>query len=140
MNDRSPTRRSLLGLLILATVGWFLVVGLEAGGQVEPVVLAALRITASTKARGASAPSAPEPTALEYASDGLPIMPAEPGASVAQGPVHPHPITPAHARIYRENNLVGALNLAVDLEDAPRIRELVARYRAEFPEIGRAHV
>ena len=64
---------------------------------------------------------------------GLPIMPAEPGYSSATQPTHPHPITEAHKRIYRENNLVGALNLAVDLEDPVRIRELVATYRDEYP-------
>jgi hypothetical protein len=70
---------------------------------------------------------------LQYGSDGVPIAPRDPSVRV-DGPVHPHPITPAHERIYRENNLVGALNLAVDLKDAPRIRELVAQYRAEYPE------
>ena len=57
----------------------------------------------------------------------------EPESEHAPGE-HPHPITPAHERIFRENNLVAALNLALDLEDAPRLRELVAQYRAEFPE------
>ena len=71
---------------------------------------------------------------LEYAADGLPIKPRDARASVPEGPMHPHPMTAAHERIYRENNLVGALNLAVDLEDALRIRELVAQYRAEYPE------
>jgi len=66
----------------------------------------------------------------EPASDAAAAEPAkgpEPGE-------HPHPITPAHERIFRENNLVGALNLAVDLEDATKLRELVAQYRAEYPE------
>lgn len=72
--------------------------------------------------------------ALELASDGVAIKPADPHAPVAPGPLHPHPITPAHERIYRENNLVGALNLAVDLADAPRIRALLATYRVEYPE------
>jgi hypothetical protein len=66
----------------------------------------------------------------------MPIKPRDPSASVPEGPMHPHPITAAHERIYRENNLVGALNLAVDLKDALRIRELVAQYRAEYPEDG----
>jgi hypothetical protein len=47
---------------------------------------------------------------------------------------HPHPISAAHQRIFRENNLIGALNLAVDLEDAIELRELLAQYRAEYPE------
>lgn len=78
---------------------------------------------------------APRPSlALERASDGLPIKPAAAGAPVPDGPMHPHPITPAHQRIFRENDLVAALNLAVDLADAARIREALERYRAEYPE------
>lgn len=71
---------------------------------------------------------------LALAADGIPIKPRGAHAAVSDQPMHPHPITAAHERIYRENNLVGALNLAVDLEDAPRIREVVAQYRAEYPE------
>ena len=71
---------------------------------------------------------------LQLAADGLPIKPHDPRALQPEGPMHPHPITPAHQRIFRENDLVGALNLAVDYEDAPRIREVVAQYRAEYPE------
>jgi len=71
---------------------------------------------------------------IDRAADGLPIKPSDPEAPTPEGPMHPHPHTAAHERIYRENNLVGALNLAVDYEDAPRIREIVAQYRAEYPE------
>jgi len=64
----------------------------------------------------------------------MPIKPADGHAPGPNGPMHPHPITAAHERIYRENNLVGALNLAVDLEDAAKIRELLVQYRSEYPE------
>jgi hypothetical protein len=46
---------------------------------------------------------------------------------------HPHPLTPAHVRLQRELQLIGALNDAVDLADAARVRELVARYREHDP-------
>jgi hypothetical protein len=72
--------------------------------------------------------------ALERASDGLPIKPRDPNAKLPEGPMHPHPITQGHERIYRENNLVGALNLAMDLGDTAKLRELLAEYRAEYPE------
>lgn len=75
-----------------------------------------------------------QPVVLERAADGLPIMPAGSHTPSAHEPMHPHPITDAHHRIYRENNLVGALNLAVDLQDARRIRAALAQYRAEYPE------
>lgn len=71
---------------------------------------------------------------VERAADGLPIRPAGAHAPGSGEPMHPHPITPAHERIYRENSLVGALDLAVDRQDARRIREVLERYRAEYPE------
>jgi hypothetical protein len=64
----------------------------------------------------------------------------EPPVSRAQPPVvppepeHPHPLTPAHARIYRENNLLGALNGALDVEDAAGLRRLLEAYQDEYPE------
>jgi hypothetical protein len=53
-------------------------------------------------------------------------------------PGHPHPITPAHERLFRENNLIGGLNTAMDVKDAVGMRRLLARYRAEYPEDGLA--
>ena len=47
---------------------------------------------------------------------------------------HPHPITPQHQRIYRENELTFSLDGAVDVEDVAGIRRLLAIYRQEFPE------
>jgi len=74
------------------------------------------------------------PAQLELASDGIPIMPAGSAPTPSPEPRHPHPITAQHERIYRENNLTFALDGAVDVEDAPGIRRLLARYRDEFPE------
>jgi hypothetical protein len=69
------------------------------------------------------------------ASDGALVTPsAASTASDGRAPLHPHPITAAHERIFRENALVGALDRAVELEDAAQLRELVATYRAEYPE------
>ena len=46
----------------------------------------------------------------------------------------PHPITPQHARIFRENNLIGELNGAMDALDAAGLRRVLAQYRDEYPE------
>jgi hypothetical protein len=46
----------------------------------------------------------------------------------------PHPITPQHERIFRENNLIGDLNGAMDMKDAPGLRRLLQQYRDEYPE------
>jgi hypothetical protein len=64
-------------------------------------------------------------------SDGLPIMPARGEPS---GPVHPHPITPQHQRIYAENRLVAALDGAMDTRDVAGMRRLLEQYRREYPE------
>jgi hypothetical protein len=81
--------------------------------------------------RPAPAPApVPDPEAVTT-SDGLPIMPVRGEPS---GPVHPHPITPQHQRIYAENRLVAALDGAMDTQDVPGMRRLLEQYRREYPE------
>ena len=46
----------------------------------------------------------------------------------------PHPITAEHQRIFRENNLIGDLNGAMDVQDAAGLRALLKQYRDEYPE------
>jgi len=88
----------------------------------------------------AEASSAPAPTVRPPASpvavahDGLPIMPAGPSASIPDGPVHPHPITPEHERIFEENRLIGALNGAMDVKDVAGLRRLLVEYQDKYPE------
>jgi hypothetical protein len=67
------------------------------------------------------------------ASNAVPNLPAAPESPPAALP-HPHPITPQHERIYRENKLSFSLDGAVEVEDVPGIRRLLAIYRQEFPE------
>jgi len=71
---------------------------------------------------------------VSVATDGLPYMPASPTANAPTGPVHPHPITPEHARIFRENATIQALNDAMDVKDAKTLRRFLTRYRSEYPE------
>jgi hypothetical protein len=71
----------------------------------------------------------------ELAHDGVPIKPAGSVPSREEdGPMHPHPITPQHERIFRENNLVGDLNGAMDVKDVAGMRRLLRQYREEYPE------
>jgi hypothetical protein len=80
-------------------------------------------------------PSKPHPAPpLLIASDGMPVVPHDPSARPAPGPAHPHPITPSHTRIYRENQLISRLNGALDARDGARLRGLLETYRAEYPE------
>jgi hypothetical protein len=46
----------------------------------------------------------------------------------------PHPITPEHLRLFRENNLIGALNGAMDVQDVAGLRRQLQQYREEYPE------
>jgi hypothetical protein len=50
------------------------------------------------------------------------------------GAVHPHPITAQHERIFRENQLIGALNGAMDVNDGPGLRKLLQQYQQEYPD------
>ena len=79
-------------------------------------------------------PAPPPPAALEYMGDGVPIMPARPDQPHPDLPMHPHPITAAHRRIYRENSLLYQLNEAMDGREVPRLRALLREYRDEYPE------
>jgi len=103
---------------------------------VEPAVsLAATGAPSSTSpSRVLASRGSPRPPALELGSDGVPIMGPGESDSTADGPRHPHPITPAHRRIFRENALLAELNGALDAGDAVGLRRVAAQYRAEFPE------
>ncbi|HYO96921.1 MAG TPA: hypothetical protein VER33_20560, partial [Polyangiaceae bacterium] len=99
---------------------------------------------ARSRARPAAPPaalSAPTPGAaasVSFASDdvlpdGLRLAPANSGEAHEPGML-PHPITPQHERISRENRLVGDLNGAMDVKDVPGMRALLKQYRDEYPE------
>ena len=77
----------------------------------------------------ARSPASPTPAPGSVAG-----TPAPDAAVAPDADPHPHPITPAHLRIYRENNLIGALNGAMDVGDAVGLRGLLDQYRSEFPE------
>ncbi len=136
--NRSGATRLALGIAVVLGVAGFC---LRASFTEEP-----------EPAREASPTSAPEPALgavvtreeppttsavlMGHAPAGAAPRPAtpdpEPAANDDRG--HPHPITPAHGRIFRENNFVGGLNGAMDVKDAAGMRRLLARYRAEYPE------
>jgi hypothetical protein len=87
----------------------------------------------------ATAPAPVAPTApakdtvqIDYV-DGVPIHPEGSHDIDADG-MRPHAITPTHERIYRENNLIGNLNGAMDVKDVAGLRNLLRQYRDEYPE------
>jgi len=80
------------------------------------------------------APSPARSVEEQIANDGIPIR--GPGAIDDSDAAlrHPHPITPAHERIYKENNMIGAMNAAMDLGNIVELRRLNREYREQYPE------
>jgi hypothetical protein len=85
--------------------------------------------------RDAKRPAAPAPPAPEHvAADGIGFMPQHDGDPRPPGPLHPHPITPQHQRIFAENRIAFALDDATDAKDVAVMKQLLAQYRRDFPE------
>jgi hypothetical protein len=83
----------------------------------------------------AKRPAAQAPPAREHvAADGIGFMPPREGDSKPSGPLHPHPISAQHERIFAENRIAFALDDATDAKDVAAMKELLAQYRREFPE------
>jgi hypothetical protein len=128
-DGRGPALYGPLALIALLGVGALVIVLAERAPEPPPIEAA--------MEKPAPPPAAlpkPEPLELEYASDGVPFKPHVPHEDEPDEPMHPHPITPAHERIYRENNLVHSMNGAMDVGDARGLRELLEEYRLEYPE------
>lgn len=118
---------ALAGLLVVATAGWLSLRPSRVPS--EPLPAPPTPPPAST----AVAAEVMQPGAAELTPDGLRIRPAGSTEQDTRGMV-PHPITPQHERIFRENNLIGDLNGAMDALDGPGLRRLLAQYRDEYPE------
>jgi len=123
--------RWFVGSACLAAAALLCVLAFRARVRVpEPAPLPAAAAPRETPQRPVPAAA---PAAAMLASTTTPLTRVSAGAPEAELP-HPHPITPQHERIFRENNLTFSLDGAVDVEDVPGIRRLLAIYRREFPE------
>jgi hypothetical protein len=134
----SPARRitpaALLGLAGLV-FSWIF----GNGGRPPPEPLPR-RLSDAVGHGSPSAPAAPSapPSSVDLPRD----IDARVTSAVASAPPaaafdetrHPHPITPAHRRIFEENNRIGALNGAMDQGDFVALRRLNAEYRRAYPE------
>ncbi len=109
-DKKNPALIGLFVVLALLVAGAVLVLRTE-GAPKEKLV-------AVEPVERASPPPRPAPSltpVLDYAADGVPFKPHDPIATPdPEGPMHPHPDTPEHQRIFRENNLVGALGGAME--------------------------
>ena len=117
----------LVSVLALGALGWWLLQPAAA-----PPERAGPAAQASPPAAAPAAAPA-EVTPINFSPEGVPIRPAGSAEVNAEG-MQPHAITPTHERIYRENNLIGDLNGAMDVKDGPGLRRLLRQYRDEYPE------
>lgn len=95
--------------------------------EAPPVVAEAPPVVvARSPQRKSLAPTHPSPE----------VLPSRPVGSDAVNRIGmpSHPYTAAHQRIYRENNLIGDLNGAMDVGDVAGLRRLLSQYREEYPE------
>lgn len=127
----SSSRRlglGLVGAFILGGLAWWALRPAPA----PPELVGPAALKPAPQALAAS-PHAPKTTTADFMADGQPIHPAGSAAVNAVG-MAPHPITPTHERIFRENNLIGDLNSAMDNAQVEELRKLLAQYRDEYPE------
>jgi hypothetical protein len=120
-------RRSSIGLglfLLAGVVAWWTL-----RSSAVPPQTPGPRLPSAASAPLAQSAKVP----VNFSPDGVPIRPAGSAEVDAVGML-PHPITPQHERIFRENNLIGQLNGAMDVKDAAGLRKLLRQYRDEYPE------
>jgi hypothetical protein len=127
-----PSRRYAFGLAALLVAGaaafWLL-----QPSSVPPPRAPAGTVAASPTAQARAPLEDAATSPADFTPDGIPIRPAGSAQVNAEGMV-PHPLTPQHERIFRENNLIGNLNGAMDVKDAAGLRALLKQYRDEYPE------
>jgi hypothetical protein len=70
----------------------------------------------------------------ELALDNIPVMAPGTADNSDTEPRHPHPITPAHERNFRQLNRVAQLNSLMDVGDVDELRQMNRKYREEYPE------
>jgi hypothetical protein len=121
-------KRGRLALFVLVVLAVLAVIAWIQGAKPRELIGAAPDSRAEAPTNSVSA------LPLKRTNDELPIMPAHSDDPRPAGPMHPHPITAEHERIFAENRLIGALNGAMDIKDVPALRRFLAQYRDQYPE------
>jgi hypothetical protein len=126
--NSTKLKLSAASLLGVAALAWWLL----SPSARPPELPGAVAVTKAPEPAPVPVVHAPtEP--VNFSPEGVPIRPAGSAEIDATG-MQPHPITPQHERIFRENNLIGDLNGAMDVKDAAGLRQLLKQYRDEYPE------
>lgn len=118
----------LASLLAVGALSWWLL----SPSSVPPEVPGRAAAAPAPKAAPAPAAVHAQTAPIDF-QDGVPVYPAGSAQVNGEGMV-PHAITPTHERIFRENNLIGDLNGAMDVKDVAGLRALLKQYRDEYPE------
>jgi len=142
--DSSSSKRLVVALALVLNAIVIGAVWLLAGRDSAPLVQAAVADEATTTAPLAPSPGpvrardaqrpAPSTPVEHVAADGVGFMPAHDGDPRPPGALHPHPISAQHQRLFAENRIAFALDDATDAKDVAVMKDLLARYRREFPE------
>jgi hypothetical protein len=127
-------RLALCALALLGVVGLCLRSSFNAVREPAPTLAVVEPPGPTAAAEAPVAAELPPTTLARLANQQQTVAPRVPPAIQLEGPQQPHPITPAHERLYRENDFVGSLNSAMDVKDAARLRRTLAQYREEYPE------
>jgi hypothetical protein len=129
-DEKGPALLGPVVVLLLLVAGALFVLRTE-GAPKEKVAAVELEVPPKPPAP----PPAPSLTpALDDAADGVPFKPHDPSVPDPAGPMHPHPITPEHERIFKENNLFAAISGAMDRRDTVGMRQMLQEYKNEYPE------
>lgn len=127
-----------LGAIVIAA-GWLFSAGRS--GRHGPASLAEDTVATAPPAPPPSPPLARDakrpaaPAAPEHvAADGIGFMPPHDGDPKPPGPLHPHPISAQHQRLFAENRIAFALDDATDAKDVTAMKALLSQYRRDFPE------
>jgi hypothetical protein len=130
--DDKTNRGRFRALFWLAWIALGTALGVSLCQSRRPPPEAASEPTATRETEPAALPS---PAATPMRAAPTAVAPAlEPSDSEPPEPVHPHPITPKRIHIQRENQILQALNDAMDLNDGARLRQILNQYREEFPD------
>ena len=124
----SPLLAGVLTLFLAAVALWWMF--RESGAAPGDARNAAVVRSSPEPERAARA----EPKPAELAADPIRVMAAGSADNSETEPRHPHPITPAHERNFKQLNRIAQLNSLMDLGDVDELRQTNRKYREEYPE------